>query len=56
MKYFSVFRFEPRSMPHEGMGQADSREGAIDLAQKFLNIAGDGECEMHQIMEQGGQR
>jgi hypothetical protein len=37
--------------------EADSREEAIELVRKFLKIAGDGECELHQIMEApGGSR
>ena len=33
--------------------QADSKEEAIELARKFLNVAGDGECELRQLYEQG---
>lgn len=31
--------------------QADSKDGAIEMSRRFLRIAGDGECELHQIME-----
>lgn len=31
--------------------QADSKEAAIELARKFLHIAGDGECEIRQLFE-----
>jgi hypothetical protein len=33
--------------------KADSKEEAIELARQFLQIAGDGECELRQIYEQG---
>jgi hypothetical protein len=37
--------------------EADSREEAIQLVREFLKIAGDGECELHQIMDApGGSR
>jgi hypothetical protein len=36
--------------------EADSREEAIELVRKFLKIAGDGECELHQLMEEPGER
>jgi hypothetical protein len=29
--------------------QANSKEEAIELAKQFLNVAGDGECELRQI-------
>ena len=32
--------------------QADSKEQAIELARQFLNVAGDGECELRQLYEQ----
>lgn len=32
--------------------QAKSKEEAIELTRKFLNTAGDGECELHRIMDQ----
>jgi hypothetical protein len=31
--------------------QAKSRDEAIELARKFLEVAGDGICEMHQLFE-----
>jgi hypothetical protein len=31
--------------------QADSKQHAIELARKFLPIAGDGECEIRQLYE-----
>lgn len=31
--------------------QADSKEGAIDLAKRFLRTAGDGESEIRQMFE-----
>ena len=37
------------------MLSADSREGAIELVKKFLKVAGDGECDLLQIMDQGGR-
>jgi len=36
--------------------EAKSREEAIELAKRFLAIAGDGECEMHQLSLYGDQR
>jgi hypothetical protein len=33
--------------------EAKSREEAIELTKKFLKIAGDGECELHQISGPG---
>jgi hypothetical protein len=36
--------------------EAKSREEAIELTRRFLKIAGDGECELHQIQEAGGNR
>lgn len=36
--------------------EATSREEAIDLAKRFIRIAGDGECELHQLHEPGGPR
>lgn len=32
--------------------QAESRQQAIELARQFLNVAGDGECELRQLYEQ----
>jgi hypothetical protein len=34
--------------------RAGSKEEAIQMAKDFLKIAGDGECELRQIYEQGG--
>ena len=31
--------------------QADSKEAAIELARQFLQVAGDGECELRQLFE-----
>ena len=31
--------------------QASSKEEAIELARKFLQVAGDGECELRQLYE-----
>lgn len=36
--------------------EAKSREEAIEMATRFLKIAGDGECELHQLMEPGDGR
>ena len=33
--------------------KANSKQEAIDLARAFLQVAGDGECELRQIYEQG---
>jgi hypothetical protein len=33
--------------------QADSKEHAIELARQFLKVAGDGECELRQLYEEG---
>jgi hypothetical protein len=33
--------------------QADTKEGAIALAQKFLDVAGDGVCEIRELYEAG---
>ena len=33
--------------------KANSKLEAIDLARKFLQVAGDGECELRQLYEQG---
>jgi hypothetical protein len=33
--------------------EATSREEAIEMARRFLKVAGDGESELHQIMEPG---
>jgi len=31
--------------------QADSKQRAIELAKEFLQVAGDGECELRQLFE-----
>ena len=31
-----------------------SRDHAIELVRQFLDVADDGECELHQIMDPGG--
>ncbi len=31
--------------------QADSKEEAIEYVKRFLNVAGDGECEIRQLYE-----
>ena len=33
--------------------QADSKAAAIELARQFLQVAGDGECELRQLFEAG---
>jgi hypothetical protein len=33
--------------------KADSKEEAIELTRQFLKVAGDGECELRQLYEQG---
>lgn len=33
--------------------KANSKEEAIELARQFLKVAGDGECELRQLYEQG---
>jgi hypothetical protein len=33
--------------------QADSKEAAIELARQFLQVAGDGECELRQLYDGG---
>jgi hypothetical protein len=33
--------------------QAKSKEEAIEMTRRFLKVAGDGETELHQIMEPG---
>lgn len=33
--------------------EADSKEHAIELTQRFLEVAGDGECEIRQIYQPG---
>jgi hypothetical protein len=34
---------------------ASSKEEAIELTRKFLQVAGDGECEIRQIYEEGSE-
>jgi hypothetical protein len=36
--------------------EAKSKEEALDMVARFLKIAGDGECELHQLMEPGDGR
>jgi hypothetical protein len=31
--------------------QADSREEAVELTRRFLQVAGDGECEIRQVYD-----
>lgn len=33
--------------------KANSKQEAIELARRFLQVAGDGECELRQLYEQG---
>jgi hypothetical protein len=33
--------------------EAKSKEDAIEMTRRFLKVAGDGETELHQIMEPG---
>jgi hypothetical protein len=35
--------------------QANSKEEAIELARRFLSVAGDGECELRQLYEANAQ-
>lgn len=35
--------------------KANSKEDAIELARKFLAVAGDGECELRQLYEMNGE-
>ena len=35
--------------------KADSKEDAIELTRKFLQVAGEGECELRQLYEPGGE-
>ena len=37
------------------MLKTNSKEEAIELARKFLEVAGDGECELRQIYEPGAE-
>jgi hypothetical protein len=34
--------------------QANSKEEALELVKQFLEVAGDGECELRQLYETGG--
>jgi hypothetical protein len=34
--------------------QADSREEAVELTKRFLQVAGDGECEIRQVFDGSG--
>jgi len=34
--------------------KVNSKQEAIDLARKFLQVAGEGECELRQLYEAGG--
>jgi hypothetical protein len=36
--------------------KASSKEDAIELARKFLKVAGDGECELRQLYEMNGEQ
>ncbi len=36
--------------------KADSKEDAIELTRRFLNVAGDGECELRQLYEMTGEK
>jgi hypothetical protein len=31
--------------------KANSKQEAIELTKRFLNVAGDGECELHQVFD-----
>lgn len=35
--------------------KTNSKQEAIELTRKFLAVAGDGECELRQVYEQGAQ-
>jgi hypothetical protein len=35
--------------------QAESKEDVIDMVKNFMKIAGDGDCDVHQIMDQPGE-
>ena len=35
--------------------KANSKEEAVQLAKDFLKVAGEGECEIRQIYEPGGE-
>ena len=36
--------------------KANSKEDAVELARKFLAVAGDGECELRQLYEMNGEQ
>lgn len=36
--------------------KASSKEDAIELARKFLQVAGEGECELRQLYEMNGEQ
>src|SRR5213082_1062212 len=36
--------------------KANSKQEAIELARKFLAVAGDGECELRQLYEMNGEQ
>ena len=36
--------------------EAKTKDEAIEMVARFLKIAGDGECELHQLMEPGDGR
>lgn len=58
MRYLSLYRpltGEEAAMPEPDHMAAMGRlvEEVIELAKTFLKVAGDGECEIRQIMEFG---
>jgi hypothetical protein len=36
--------------------EASTRDAAVEMAKKFIRIAGDGQCDLRQMMERGGGR
>jgi hypothetical protein len=48
--YFTVGELKDR-MGGFAFLQADSKEELIELTKKFLDVAGDGVCEIRQVME-----
>lgn len=44
---------EGQRMSGYALLEAGSREEAVELAKTFLKVAGDGECEIRQIMDFG---
>lgn len=36
--------------------KANSKEEAIELTRRFLDVAGDGECELRQLYEMNGEK